>query len=207
MIQGPPGTGKSTAIAELIWQLAIKDAKSKILLTSEANLAVDNALDKLKDSVHNIVKPIRIAAGDKFSAEGLTYAVTEMKKWANIPLSDIEEEDNSAIIESGEYRSFNSRNVVLNRWMTNIYSRAENRNLDQRFRKQWFDILYDVPSEWRIRVYNEYRSHCNVIGATCSAITDKIMLQLINGVNIFHQDLLRNFGLFTKRKTRIKMLS
>ena len=33
--------------------------------------------------------------------------------------------------------------------------------------------LYDVPSEWRIRVYNEYRSHCNVIGATCSAITDK----------------------------------
>ena len=173
LIQGPPGTGKSTAIAELIWQLAIKDAKSKILLTSEANLAVDNALDKLKDSVHNIVKPIRIAAGDKFSAEGLTYAVTEMKKWANIPLSDIEEEDNSAIIESDEYRSFNSRNVVLNRWMTNIYSRAENRNLDQRFRKQWFDILYDVPSKWRIRVYNEYRSHCNVIGATCSAITDK----------------------------------
>ena len=173
LIQGPPGTGKSTAIAELIWQLAIKDPKSKILLTSEANLAVDNALDKLKISVHNIVKPIRIAAGDKFSSEGLTYAVTEMKKWANLPLSDIEKEDDSAIIESDEYRSFNSRSVVLNRWMNNIYSRAENRNLDQRFREQWFDILYDVPQEWRIIVYNEYRSHCNVIGATCSAITDK----------------------------------
>ena len=75
LIQGPPGTGKSTAIAELIWQLAIKDSSTKILLTSEANLAVDNALDKLKSSLHNIVKPIRIAAGDKFSSEGLAYAI------------------------------------------------------------------------------------------------------------------------------------
>jgi superfamily I DNA and/or RNA helicase/predicted RNA-binding protein with RPS1 domain len=173
LIQGPPGTGKSTAIAELIWQLAIKNAKSKILLTSEANLAVDNALDKLKSSVHNIVKPIRIAAGDKFSSEGLAYAVTEMKKWANLPLSELEEEDNNAIMDSDEYRSFNSKNVVLNRWMTNIYSRAKERNLDQQFQKQWFDLLYDVPENWRKIIYNEYCSHCNVIGATCSAITDK----------------------------------
>ena len=42
VIQGPPGTGKSTAIAELIWQLAQQKPDSRILLTSEANLAVDN---------------------------------------------------------------------------------------------------------------------------------------------------------------------
>lgn len=70
IIQGPPGTGKSTAIAELIWQLALQKPDSRILLTSEANLAVDNALDRLKFSIHNIVKPIRVAAGDKFSAAG-----------------------------------------------------------------------------------------------------------------------------------------
>ena len=80
VIQGPPGTGKSTAIAELIWQLALANPKGKILLTSEANLAVDNALDRLKFSDHNIVKPIRIGAGDKFSSEGLPYAITEMMK-------------------------------------------------------------------------------------------------------------------------------
>lgn len=67
VIQGPPGTGKSTAIAELIWQLALANPKDRTLLTSEANLAVDNALDRLKFSDHNIVKPIRIGAGDKFS--------------------------------------------------------------------------------------------------------------------------------------------
>ena len=80
VIQGPPGTGKSTAIAELIWQLALTNPKDRTLLTSEANLAVDNALDRLKFSDHNIVKPIRIGAGDKFSSEGLPYAITEMMK-------------------------------------------------------------------------------------------------------------------------------
>lgn len=173
IIQGPPGTGKSTAIAELIWQLARKDPKGKILLTSEANLAVDNALDKLKSSSHNIVKPIRIAAGDKFSAEGLSYSVIEMKKWAGVELDKIELEEDSLIKDSDEYRSFNQRNLVLNRWMMNIFSRSKERLNDNNLQKQWFDLLYDLPVHIRLKVFDEYRTHCNVIGATCSAITDK----------------------------------
>ena len=173
IIQGPPGTGKSTAIAELIWQLARKDPKGKILLSSEANLAVDNALDKLKSSLHNIVKPIRIAAGDKFSAEGLSYSVIEMKKWAGVELDKIELEEDSLIKDSDEYRSFNQRNLVLNRWMMNIFSRSKERLNDNNLQKQWFDLLYDLPVHIRLKVFDEYRTHCNVIGATCSAITDK----------------------------------
>jgi len=115
VIQGPPGTGKSTAIAELIWQLALANPKDRTLLTSEANLAVDNALDRLKFSDHNIVKPIRIGAGDKFSSEGLPYAITEMMKWADIDFSKnyILSEDNRAIEESDEYKLFNKDNNVL----------------------------------------------------------------------------------------------
>lgn len=172
LIQGPPGTGKSTAIAELIWQLARKNPKAKLLLTSEANLAVDNALDKLKSSIHNIVKPIRIAAGDKFSAEGLSYAITEMKKWASIELSPMEEDDNSLIQELDEYRTFNKRNIVLNRWLMNIFIRSKERHFDEDLQKQWYDILYNPPMHWRKKIFEEYRTHCNVIGATCSAITD-----------------------------------
>jgi superfamily I DNA and/or RNA helicase len=59
LIQGPPGTGKSTAIAEIIWQHIRKEPKQKILLTSETNLAVDNAIDRLKNGQNNIAKPIR----------------------------------------------------------------------------------------------------------------------------------------------------
>jgi len=45
LIQGPPGTGKTTVIAEAIYQL-IKRGE-KVLLSSQSNTAVDNALEKL----------------------------------------------------------------------------------------------------------------------------------------------------------------
>ena len=172
IVQGPPGTGKSTAIAELIWQLVQQKPDSRILLTSEANLAVDNALDRLKFSLHNIVKPIRVAAGDKFSAEGFAYSQVEMKKWAGIEMSDIDTEDNAVAIDTDEYKSFNPQELVLNRWMKNIYKRSQLHLQREDLKHLWFDFLTDLPSEWRKEVYQEYVSHCNVIGATCSSISD-----------------------------------
>ncbi len=47
LIQGPPGSGKTTMIAEAIYQLTRRG--KKVLLASQANLAVDNALDRLSD--------------------------------------------------------------------------------------------------------------------------------------------------------------
>jgi RecA/RadA recombinase len=47
LIQGPPGSGKTTMIAEAIYQLTRRG--KKVLLASQANLAVDNALERLSD--------------------------------------------------------------------------------------------------------------------------------------------------------------
>lgn len=44
MIQGPPGTGKTTVIKELILQQLHRMPNSKILVVSQANVAVDNVL-------------------------------------------------------------------------------------------------------------------------------------------------------------------
>ncbi|MGC4035217.1 MAG: AAA domain-containing protein [Chitinophagaceae bacterium] len=49
LIQGPPGTGKTTVITELIRQILAKDRQSKILITSQTNLAVDNVLSRMVD--------------------------------------------------------------------------------------------------------------------------------------------------------------
>jgi len=58
LIQGPPGTGKTTVIAEIINQ-ATSDGQ-RVLLASQSNLAVDNALGRLR---HNSrVRPIRRVA-------------------------------------------------------------------------------------------------------------------------------------------------
>ena len=40
MIQGPPGTGKTTVIRELIWQTLQIEPRAKILVVSQANVAV-----------------------------------------------------------------------------------------------------------------------------------------------------------------------
>lgn len=47
-IQGPPGTGKTTLIAEMMAQLLVAQPETRILLTSQSNEAVTNALDALR---------------------------------------------------------------------------------------------------------------------------------------------------------------
>ena len=44
MIQGPPGTGKTTVIREIINQYVQKHPASRILVVSQANVAIDNVL-------------------------------------------------------------------------------------------------------------------------------------------------------------------
>ena len=68
LIQGPPGTGKTTVIAEIIWQTLLREPEAKILITSQTNLAVDNALERLKGK--KLVRPIRVGNIDKFEDEG-----------------------------------------------------------------------------------------------------------------------------------------
>lgn len=46
-LQGPPGTGKTTFIAEVIAQILQAEPDARILLTSQSNEAVDNAVERI----------------------------------------------------------------------------------------------------------------------------------------------------------------
>lgn len=77
LIQGPPGTGKTTVIAELCYQTVLRGGK--VLLASQSNLAVDNALSRLTTKRSEIM-PIRI--GRRTTEEGQDFVEENVvPKW------------------------------------------------------------------------------------------------------------------------------
>ena len=168
LIQGPPGTGKSTAIAEIIWQHIRKNPKEKILLTSETNLAVDNAIDRIVNNSHNLVKPIRFGDEEKLEMEGRQFSIDVMKRW----VQDGTVKNNSD--EQTEDEESTTQKLILLNWIDNIKKRAKTLSeLDDKTLSLWFEILSEPTKEIRQIFYNNYIKNCNLIGATCSSIGER----------------------------------
>lgn len=55
MIQGPPGTGKTTVIVEMLYQLLKDNSRQRILVVSQQNTAVDNAITKFKKEYPHLI--------------------------------------------------------------------------------------------------------------------------------------------------------
>lgn len=177
VIQGPPGTGKSTAIAELIWQLVRRglqqgNKRERILLTSETNLAVDNAIARIVNPKSNIVKPIRFGDDEKLESEGLQFSLDLMKKW-------VEEGDSCLSIEGSDENDCDTVTkvpLILKNWLDNIATRSFygiKDNDDENIIGRWRSYLNNPKGPLRELVYKKYLDHANVVGATCSSIGDK----------------------------------
>lgn len=76
LVQGPPGTGKTTVIAEAIYQLVKKD--ERILLVSQAHLAVDNALERLP--LDPAIRALRLGPDSKISDGGKQFTKQQVLK-------------------------------------------------------------------------------------------------------------------------------
>lgn len=151
LIQGPPGTGKSTAIAEIIWQLIRKEQKQKILLTSETNLAVDNAIDRLKNSQNNVVKPIRFGKAENLESEGYFYSLEAIEVWQ---------------------KGNGTQSNTVSHWINNIVNRVKiqnNEQIDSALEK-WKNYLQNPNLETKYLFTNKYLEYVNLIGATGSSI-------------------------------------
>ena len=182
LIQGPPGTGKSTAIAEMIWQHTREFPDKKILLTSETNLAVDNAIDRVVNDQHNLIKPIRIGDESRLESEGLQFSYTAMYRWAKgedwrkkkgtVDLDDDDEEDNAVTtIEDSVYEV--PEKLILLNWMENISRRMDMEKMPSEAQELWKELLDEPTPELKNLFFENYVSNCNVIGATCSSIGQK----------------------------------
>jgi superfamily I DNA and/or RNA helicase len=152
LIQGPPGTGKTTVIAEIIWQTLLREPEAKILITSQTNLAVDNALERLKGK--KLVRPIRIGNIDKFEDEGKVYSNERLKQWLAAKPNSNEE-------------TINSDNAICE-WVKNVSKKCSDNAAYQKAITKWKQGLNDKDSLIKSIFTSEYFKNVNVFAATCS---------------------------------------
>lgn len=152
LIQGPPGTGKTTVIAEIIWQTLLREPEAKILITSQTNLAVDNALERLKGK--KLVRPIRIGNIDKFEDEGKVYSNERLKQWLAAKPNSNEE-------------TINSDNAICE-WVKNVSKKCNDNPAYQKAITKWKQGLNDKNSLIKSTFASEYFENVNVFAATCS---------------------------------------
>jgi len=165
-IQGPPGTGKTTVIAEIIWKEIHQKSNSRILLTSQNNLAVDNALERLQDA--RGLRPVRILnTHDKEDAEtkdGAQYMIDVILGWKDNP------------------NSSNSENAAAH-WMKDVKKTALANPEYEKYAsviKSWVDCLDNNSKYARDMFADSYLSNVNLFAATCSYCASKDFMQTYN---------------------------
>ncbi len=146
LIQGPPGTGKTTVIAEIIWQEIRKNPDCRILLTSQTNLAVDNALERLQGQAG--IRPIRIGKPDKLEPEGRRFTLSVMDSWAQ--------------------DSKNSNDNATRIWIDRIVNKISNDPKYSSAISSWKNELETKDKHSRTEFCRLYRSNVNLVAATCS---------------------------------------
>ena len=185
MLQGPPGTGKTTVIAELIWQHIRKNQRTRLLLTSETNLAVDNALEKLMNEKAanpamsgylSLIKPLRFGKPDKFEEEGKRYSIERIEKWID-DNADVEDDYESEVLsedilsqDEEEVAVVDVNDNIVQHWMHRIADRSKVG--DPRYAealKDWTMGLAMPDKDTKILFRDLYYNNVNVVGSTCSS--------------------------------------
>lgn len=160
-IQGPPGTGKTTVIAEIIWQEVLRKPDCRILLTSQTNLAVDNALERLQGK--RGIRPVRIFPRGKIEKfeqlerEGKRYLLPMIEKW----------KDNAAAETSDN---------AVNNWIDMIHDGISSNSRYAEVLSQWKDDLEKKDDYIRQTFVQSYKSKVNLVAATCSICGSKDFL-------------------------------
>ena len=154
-IQGPPGTGKTTVIAEIIWQEVLKNPNCKILLTSQTNTAVDNALERLQGK--RGIRPIRIPKMDgeeRMVREGKRYLLSQLQSWSEKP------------------NESNTDNAV-NLWIDAILNEMDSSDRYAQVISRWRKDLTEKDDFVRNTFTDSYARNVNLVAATCSICGSK----------------------------------
>ena len=146
LIQGPPGTGKTTVIKEIIRQQLSVNKNSKILVVSQANVAVDNVLKGL--SIYGIDSSKMVRCGNRVNI------AEETKKYFfdNYFNNYINSLDNECSIKLEKYRDLWKRLLLCGNYNLEEGKYTDNQGLVGSY------------------LLNNY----SIIGATCVGLTKTV---------------------------------
>lgn len=176
LIQGPPGTGKTTVIAEAIYQLVIRD--KRVLVASQANLAVDNALERLISNPK--IRAIRLGSAKKidssvsnitegnvletFYASILQYIKDQyVGKWDRV----------DAIMSAGEFDFKRYLNAVSAKQSIALQIQSKQGELDQLTASWDSNAEYEAQNTLRLEKVNLI-----LLQSYCQGNTDDLELML-----------------------------
>ena len=81
-------------------------------------------------------------------------------------------EENEEDVDVDELQQ-KSGKIILENWLQNIKNRIDHDNMDSLSVSLWENILDNPDKQFRQLIFDQYKSHCNVVGATCSSIGEK----------------------------------
>ncbi|PTR25788.1 protein kinase-like protein [Rhodococcus sp. OK519] len=102
VVQGPPGTGKTSFIAELVEQTLLINPDARVLIASQTNVAVDNALQRLANDGQDSM--VRLASADPSRVdESIRHLLldAQMKRWARAVRKNAEKHMGARATEAG----------------------------------------------------------------------------------------------------------
>ncbi|CAA6677375.1 MULTISPECIES: DEAD/DEAH box helicase [unclassified Lentimonas] len=117
LLWGPPGTGKTTVIAEIASQYCRLDGR--ILISSQANLAVDQALERLPQLPH--IRPARISSSKQNRKSTLVHE--NMRWWLRACANQVKVDAESETDPTWK--------ALMNDWTTHLRENVKLQDLNE----------------------------------------------------------------------------
>ncbi len=181
LVQGPPGTGKTTVIAEVMAQLLTQYPDARILLTSQANEAVNNALEALRglarraDADWRLLRDVRAERSEHDSEVGFEAGFRE---W----VTRTKERSASALAEqeaSLPAEALDAIRDALRTWHERL-DRVDDVRQDYAESVQVFGVTcLRVPTLWRM--LREVRFDWVIVDEAAKATPAEVLVSLVVG--------------------------
>jgi serine/threonine protein kinase len=205
LLQGPPGTGKTTFITEVICQLLRKDPFARILLTSQANEAVNNAVDAVREQNDKLGERWRIVRDHRqgpgrSEPKGFDY---DFAAWAK-ETTERSAQESERLPERMDGPQRDAVAEALKNWRDKLSKIPDVRQDYAESVQVWAMTLLRVPTLWQ--KMRSVRFDYVIIDEAARATTAELLVAMVTGARFLlvgdHRQLPPFFDTETKADLR-----